>query len=287
VSVAFVALATCKELPEPDYDEPLLVGALEAAGVPARVLAWDDESVDWTAPSLTVIRSTWNYYLRPAAFLAWAERQGERLVNSASVVAWNHHKRYLRELAGEGFAVVPTVWLREKSRGPFAPLFAERGWSDVVVKPAISAGSYRTSRLAGPRFDEEVIAALVSKGDAMAQPYIQSVEDYGERSLVYIDGEITHAVRKAPRLSGQKEQVSDAVAIADDERRLATTLLGRRDIVGSPLYARVDMVRDEQGRPMLSEVELIEPSLFLAQHPGATDRLVGAIAERFRAVGAS
>jgi len=300
-SMSFVALATCKNIPEPDLDEPLLVGALERAGVPTRVLAWDDEAVDWTAPRLVVIRSTWNYYLHPHTFLTWANRQDdrltnasdradwpdERLLNPSNVVEWNHHKRYLRELAASGLPVVPTLWLRKGSTEDFKALFAERGWNDVVVKPAVSAGSHRTSRLIGPSFDIDAISELVATGDAMAQPYVSSVETYGERSLVWIDGEITHAIRKSPRFAGGNESVSEVMTIADDERRLATEVLARKTILGAPLYARVDMVRDAGGAPMLSEVELIEPSLFLKQSPAAKDRLVSAIARRFRARGAS
>ena len=135
----------------------------------------------------------------------------------------------------------------------------------------------------GPPFDAEVVRELVTAGDAMAQPYIASVESYGERSIVWIDGEITHAIRKSPRFVGESEVVSDVMPIADDERQLATDVLARARLLGSPLYARVDMVRDDAGRPMLSEVELIEPSLFLRQSAHAMDRLVAAIARRFRA----
>lgn len=295
--MSFLALVTCQNIPEPDVDEPLLVEALERAGVPTRLLAWDDSTVDWTAPCLMVIRSTWNYYLDPDAFVAWARRQDNgsaeepsrhhepegRLLNSSSVVAWNHHKRYLRELEAEGLPVVPTLWFERGSSYEFEALFAERGWSDVVVKPAISAGSYKTARLRGARLETAVAERLVASGDAMAQPYVRSVETYGERSLVWIEGELTHAVRKSPRFTGDREVISEVMPIAEDERRLAQAVLALGRLVGSPLYARIDIVRDEAGRPMLSEVELIEPSLFLRQSPAALDRLVSCLARRYRA----
>ncbi len=280
--MSFVALATCKNIPEPDVDEPLLVSALDCAGVPARVLAWDDEAVDWSAPRLVVIRSTWNYYLSPAAFLAWVNRQADRVVNDPRIVEWNHHKRYLRDLEARGLPVTPTVWFEQGHSYPFAELLAERGFTDIVVKPAISAGSYRTSRLKGPPFDTGALEDLVARGDTMAQPYVQSVEDYGERSVICIDGEITHAIRKSPRFKGGEEVVSDAIPVADDERRLATAALSLAQDVGSPMYARVDMVRDAAGQPMLSELELMEPSLFLRQSPAALERLASAIARRFQ-----
>jgi hypothetical protein len=280
--MSFVALATCKNIPEPDVDEPLLVAALERAGVAVRVLAWDDESVDWTAPTLTVIRSTWNYYLRPSAFLAWAREQGARLLNSPDIVVWNHHKEYLRALEKAGLRIIPGLWFRQHSSAPFAKMLTDAGWNDVVIKPTIAAGSYKTTRLKGPRFDDELTQALVDEGDMVMQPYIASVETYGERSIVWIDGEITHSVRKSPRFKGGQEVVSGAVAIADEERQLATAALASTCIPGAPLYARVDMVRDAEGRPMLSELELMEPSLFLRESPLALERFVSSIARRFR-----
>ena len=138
--MSFVALVTCKNIPEPDVDEPLLVAALEAAGVPVRVLAWDDDAIDWTAPRLIVLRSTWNYYRHADSFIAWAKRHGERLQNPPNIVEWNHHKRYLRELERDGLPVVPTLWFTQgspPSSGSLSSLFADRGWTDVVVKPAV------------------------------------------------------------------------------------------------------------------------------------------------------
>jgi hypothetical protein len=281
--MSFVAIATCQKIPEPDVDEPLLLAALATAGVPTRVLAWDDDAADWDGAALTVIRSTWNYYERPGPFLAWALRRGDRLVNAPSIVRWNHHKRYLRDLESSGVPVVPTLWIDRAAppAAPIAELVMERGWTDIVAKPAVSAGSFNTHRLQGPPFDTAILAELVASGDAMVQPYVASVDTYGERSLVYIDGEITHAVRKSPRFAGGQEVVSEATAIAEDERALAQRAIAL--VRPAPAYARVDIVRDAHGGVMLSELELIEPSLFLRQSSVALERMTAAIARRFRA----
>jgi len=107
---------------------------------------------------------------------------------------------------------------------------------------------------------------------------VPSVEDHGERSLIWIDGELTHAMRKSPRFSGQDEAVSGPHPIDDAERALAEAVLA--PLAAQILYGRVDVARDERGAPMVMEVELIEPSLFLLQHPPARDRLVAAIFRR-------
>ena len=110
----------------------------------------------------------------------------------------------------------------------------------------------------------------------MVQPYMRSVEEYGERSLIWIAGELTHAVRKSPRLGDAAEDVSEALTIAEDERALAEEIMG--DIPEQLLYARIDLIRDDVGSPLLAELELVEPSLFLAQAPHALERFVAAIA---------
>jgi len=273
----FVALATCNRLPEPDLDEPVLLAALAREGVEARVVAWDGDPARFDGASLIVVRSTWNYHLVVDEFLAWVAANATRVQNPAKILRWNAHKGYLRELAGEGFPTVPTAWVARGERVDLGELAAERGWRDVVVKPAVSGGSYATRRFRGPPFDPAFAAELAARGDVMVQPYMASVDDFGERSIVCIDGELSHAVRKDPRFADGTERVSSgALAVADDERLLAERVLARFD--ATLLYARIDLIRDASGRPLLGEVELIEPSLFLVQRPPAASRLAAAIA---------
>lgn len=273
-----VALASCAPLPEPDPDQQPLMDALSERGLRVETLAWDDPRVDWRRPRLTVLRSTWNYPRRPREFLQWAERTAaaSRLRNALDVVRQNLHKSYLLELERRGVPVVPTRLLRQ---GSATPLHEAAGdWERVVVKPAISAASLDTIRVGRDDFarGEAHLQMILADRDALVQPYLPSVEDVGERALVYVDGALTHAVRKHPRFSAEEESVSAALPIADDERALALRAL---DTVGQPLlYARVDVARDAAGLPMVMELELIEPSLFLVQHPPALERFADAIA---------
>jgi hypothetical protein len=267
-----VALASCAPLPEPDPDQQPLMDALAERGLRVETLAWDDPRVDWRGARLTVLRSTWNYPRRPREFLQWAERTAavSRLQNPLEVVRQNLHKSYLLELERRGVPVVPTRLLRE----------AAAEWERVVVKPAISAASLDTIRVGRDDFarGEEHLRMILAGRDALVQPYLPSVEDVGERALVYVDGALTHAVRKHPRFSAEEESVSAALPIADDERDLALRALAT---VGQPLlYARVDVARDAAFRPLVMELELIEPSLFLVQHPPALDRFADAIGRK-------
>ena len=277
--MSFVALASCLEIPEPDNDEELLVRALGEAGVDARVVAWDGDPAGFDGADRVVLRSTWNYYLSLERFLSWVDAHREKIENPAHVVRWNAHKRYLGALEHEGFPIVPTAFVARGEACDLERLAASRGWRDVVVKPAVSAASYSTRRFASPGEGQDFARDLAERVDVMVQPYLPSVDDHGERSIICIDGAVTHAVRKAPRLSGDDESVSRA-DVAVDEQSLAERVLARfREPL---LYARVDIMRGKGGEPLLSEVELIEPSLFLIQCPEAAARLAEAIARRVR-----
>ena len=277
-----VAIASCKSLPEPDHDEPLLLAGLAAAGIEAKVLAWDDPDAPFADHDLIVLRSTWNYHQRVDDFVAWVERVSvtNRVLNPARIVAWNARKTYLSELAERGVDIVPTEFVLRGTNRRLDAIVRERGWDEVVVKPVVSAGSFRTERFSGATATagQAFLEALVGERDAMVQRWMPSVETYGERSLVWIDGTITHAIRKTPRFSGAFEQVSGEIPIADDERAFAVRALA--PFAGELLYARVDMVRDGEGTLRVMELELIEPSLFLEQSPRALDLFVAAIARR-------
>lgn len=277
-----VALATCKRLPEPDPDEALVLAALRAEGVEAETLAWDDETAPFAAQDLVVLRSTWNYYRRIDDFLAWVERTGAttRVLNPPDIVAWNTKKTYLLELEARGVHVVPTEFVPRGTARRVDDLLAERGWDEIVIKPVVSAASFRTEKFSRASMApaQSFLDAMIAGGDAMVQPWMPSVETYGERSLVWIDGEITHAIRKSPRFSGGAEQVSGDVPIATDERAFAERALA--PFASQLLYARVDVVRDADDALRVMELELIEPSLFLQQSPQALARFTAAIRER-------
>ncbi len=275
-----VILATASTLPRPDEDDAPLRAALAERGLSAQTCAWDDPAVDWAQARVCVIRSTWNYVRSHARFLGWVESCAAvtRLWNPAAIVRWNSHKRYLLELMQAGLPVVPT---RLVPAGGVADLVELAGdWTEVVIKPAVSAGSFSTVRVARADFasagQAHVDGLLAGAHDVLVQPFLRSVESYGERALVWIDGALTHAVRKSPRFAGDPQRVSEAVAIAPDEAALAESILAA--VVRQPLlYARVDLARDERGRPCLMELELIEPSLFLDRSPVALARLAAAI----------
>ena len=275
-------IATCRPLPEPDPDEALLLRALTRAGVSVRMAPWHDDGERWDEPIPTLVRSTWDYIHDVDGFLTWVGRAAEAAPfwNGVDVITGNVHKRYLLDLDAAGIPVASTVLVERHATGDLGAISAARGWEDVVVKPAVGASSFGTHRYQREQLVDGQLHLewLLERTDALVQPYLRSVDASGERALIWIDGEFTHAVRKTPRFSDGDEHVSAAIAIAPDELALGERVLA--PMAADLLYARVDVARDDAGAPLVMEVELIEPSLYLLQHPPALVRLVGAVVRR-------
>lgn len=279
-----VAVVTCRELPVPAPDDELLLEALAAAGATTAYVAWDDPAVDWSVPDVCVIRSTWDYTAHHDAFVAWADSV-PTLWNPSEVVAWNSHKRYLLDLADAGVDVVPT---RLVPRGTDLDLAADLAHLvELIVKPAVSVGSFDTYRVGPDRpLTDEIVADLVARHDLLVQPFIASITDRGETAVVVVDGQIAHSFVKRPAAGDFRVQLHYGAenALVDptrDQVRLAeAATAAARDATGCDLlYARVDMV-DIDGRPHLMELELIEPDLWLREAPGTLGRLTAAVLDR-------
>jgi hypothetical protein len=285
-----VILASAAAALGTDEDEPLLLAALGDTGVTATVADWADPAVDWAATDAVVIRSTWDYAPRRDDFLAWARRveAATRLYNPADVLAWNTDKRYLVELADAGVPVVPTAWA---AAGDELPAALDR-WDDVVVKPTVSAGARDTARFRpGERDAAGAFAAaiLASGRSVMVQPYLARLDAEGETGLVYLDGAYSHAFGKGALLAGDalgpglfaEEEIEPRAATAEQRSIGDAVLAATADRTGgAPLYARVDLVPGPDGEPVLIELELTEPSLFLATDDGAAARVATAIRGR-------
>jgi glutathione synthase/RimK-type ligase-like ATP-grasp enzyme len=275
-----VILASATVLVDPDEDDAPLHAALREAGLRAVTRAWDDPTVEWGAARMVVLRSTWNYLHHHDAFLAWVDRVSAEtsLWNPAPVVRWNSHKEYLLELAAKGLPVVPTKIVRRGEKASLADLAGD--WENVVVKPAVGAGSWGTVRVGRGEWErgQAHLDELVAARDMLVQPYFHSVHAHGERAVVWIDGQFTHEVRKTPRFSGDEEAISPGEPVGAAEREVAEAVLAAAP--GPLLYARVDLARDEAGRPHLMELELIEPSLFFYKFALAAAVMAAAMVRR-------
>jgi len=276
-----IALATCATIPAWEIDDGVFHGALNARGIEARQCVWDDPKVDWGRFDLVLIRTTWDYQEKRDAFVAWAQSIKVPLHNPAPIVSWNTHKSYLRDLEARGVPIIPTEWLSRGTTADIASLCQRRGWRRAFLKPCVGATSRETLRFeAGEPRAQRHADRLLAREDVMLQPYLDRVETDGEVSAIFIDGEFTHAVRKIP-VSGDY-RVQDDFGAKDYAIDFPDVALAKRavDAVdGSLLYARADFLIGDD-RLLLTELELVEPSLFFRHGRRAADCLADAIAKR-------
>jgi glutathione synthase/RimK-type ligase-like ATP-grasp enzyme len=271
-------------------DDALLLAALEARSVVASIVAWSDPAVRWSDADACVLRSTWDYHEQPAAFLDWVRdaARATRLWNPPGVVAWNAHKRYLLDLAARGVPIVPTRRLPAGGPVDLAAILAEEEWVDFVLKPAVGASSAGVARgsareLAAARAHAE---RLLREGDALLQPFVRSVAEEGEISVMFAGGRPTHAVRKVPRPGDHRANPALGARVERVTARpdtLAVAIAAVEAAPGPQLYARADVVRCGDGSPALMELELIEPLLFLREAPEAAEALADALLDELAA----
>lgn len=283
-----VALATHRGIAADAHDDLPLLAALRRRNIAADLVAWDDPLAAWEDVSLVVVRSTWDYTARRDAFVTWAQEVAAvtALWNPPEVLAWNTHKSYLVDLEERGAPVVPTAWCLRGEPVDLAALLARRGWQRAVVKPAVGASSDglvvvepHTVELGQHHLD-----ALLAHGDAMVQPLLTEVETNGEVSIVLIEGAFSHAVRKVPMrgtVSASPERGA-RIERTDVAPEMVALASWAAELTGHQLlFARVDLLSDA-GSLHLVELELTEPSLFLAHAVEAADRLAAAIERRVR-----
>ncbi|MCL8025217.1 ATP-grasp domain-containing protein [Nocardioides bruguierae] len=275
-----VLLATCALLPQGEPGGDALVAALATRGVDAAWAVWDDPSVDWAGADLVAVRATWDYHLRPEAFLTWARAVEDAtvLLNGADAMTWSSDKEYLLRLSAEVWTV-PSVPIEvEDVVGGLRPAF-ER-WGTLVVKPRVGAsgqGLVVATGLEDPRL------LGLTPGPWLAQPLVASVRTRGESSVVLVAGRPVAQVDKRPGSAGDGADVrvheeyggtSVAVPVDPDAGALARAaveatqkLLGREEALD---YARVDLL-EMDGMLVVSEVELVEPGLYLDLVPAVAD----------------
>lgn len=284
---ARIAIVTARDLDFTPPDDAPLLHSLTGAGAEASLVAWNDPDVDWYSWDLAVIRSTWDYHLAHDAFLAWLDHaEGKvKLVNEPATVRWNSHKSYLLDLADRGVPIVPTQVVANPADGTLTRIAAKNGWSKLVVKPAVGIGAHGLF-VYDPDGEAGIPSGLLGgrpegpAGDWLVQPYIADVRTRGEVSIAVIDAEVTHSWRKLPapgdfRVHEQYGGVNELID-PDPWRETATSVLDVLD--PKPIVCRVDLMDTADG-PLLSELELIEPQLLLAECPAALTRLTEALLE--------
>lgn len=272
-----VILATCGKQPELTPSDAVLAAALAARGARVSVAPWDLVSANGAQPRTVCLRSTWDYHRRIGEFKDWlgAVAAGNRVVNPVATVLWNLDKQYLRELEKQGIAIPETRWFEPGEQPYLSDVLKAHGWERAVLKPRISATAYGT-HLIKPGvllMGNDWAQALATGG--LIQEFVPEIQTGGEISLLYFGGAFSHAVRKTPAAGDYRVQGEFGGGAAAVEAPGSLVAFGTRvlEAAGRPWsYARVDVVEAGRG-PVLMELELIEPELFLHLVPEAGEKL--------------
>lgn len=293
-----VALVTDAESLPIDFDMDLLLSAFEARGLRPEVAHWTDPVVNWAGYDAVLLRSPWTYKDHLPEFLTWCRHVDAvtRLFNPLDVISWGLDKTYMQDLADHGVPIVPTTYLtagQDVEAGLLGVLRQHPESDEMVVKPTVGAYSENVGRF--PRSDlaraQAHVERLFGQGQtAIVQPYLTSIDTCGETDMIYFNGDYSHAIRKvpllmpdgtvnvpttdarSPRTASEAEKAVGAQALAAVSRLFGLT---------QPLlYARIDLILDQDGSPVILEMEISEPSLSLPFAPGSPDRFADALAQR-------
>jgi glutathione synthase/RimK-type ligase-like ATP-grasp enzyme len=279
-----IAIATCTGRDDAAAADAPLLQALEAEGVQAQMQVWNDSSLSWHRFDAVLIRTTWDWHVDAPAFVDWLNRVQPRtcLLNPISTLAWGLDKRYLLELAASDVPVVPTLAMAAPEPSRVRQWAIHHGYNELVFKPSLSAGSRGVVRLMLPDVETAMMQDWPQQGVRLVQPYYESVETAGEVSLIFFDGQFSHAVRKTPKANEyriQRQYGGTYTSCAPDERALHIAASAVATIPGRPLIARIDMLHDKQSYRVI-EAEVIEPDLYFACAPEAPRRLAQALLKR-------
>lgn len=255
-----------------------LSATLRSAGIEVEGRSWarsdDLDRFDLVLPLLV-----WGYHRAGSAWHSavtrW-ERDGVRLLNPPSVLRWNADKLYLERLARRGAPVAPALFVERLDTGVMEEAARSFASDQLIAKPQVSASAWQTIRWSpGATLDGG------PTGAAIIQPFLPAIETEGERSLIYIGGTFSHAIRKRPqpgdfRVQPEYDGIISAHPPAADELTAAGAILS--EVEEELLYARVDLLRDRSGSPVLMELELVEPDLYLEHDPAGGAAFAEAIA---------
>lgn len=264
----------------------LLKDALEALGLKVKRTYWNDPEYDWSQTKVAVIRTVWDYFENFDAFNRWMVSTAAvtNLVNPLPLQQWNSHKVYLNDLAEKGVRIVPTVFIQKGSATSLREISEEKGWKNMVIKPAVSAAAFQTYKISEEDIEakENLFQELLAARDMLLQPFISTITTKGEASLMVFNGQFTHAILKKAKQGDfrvQDDYGGTVHAYTPSQKEIQFAEFANAQCPVPPAYGRVDVVWDEAGNLMLSEMEFLDPEIWLRNAPESAKSLAEAIAQ--------
>jgi glutathione synthase/RimK-type ligase-like ATP-grasp enzyme len=277
-----IALLTCQNWPGALASEQTFAKEFPPH-YDVQVEVWNDPSVKWSDYDYLIFRTIWDYFDYPAEFDAWLDtidQQNIKTLNPIRIVKRNQHKFYLQDLQNQGINIIPTVFI-PKNTGLDLSFLAKNNWTQAVIKPAISAGSYATALFSINDIDKIAAdyAEIAVERDLLVQSFMPEIQTMGEISILFFNGQFSHAILKKPKAQDFRvqSQFGGDYQIYQPDASVIEIAAHIVKIFGENLlYARVDGILKD-GNFLLMEVELIEPDLYFTQVPAAKDRFFEAL----------
>ena len=289
-----ITLLTCRAYYKPDnvtpyiqnilLEQELLKSAFEAQGLKVDITYWDNPTYEWQETKSVLFRTIWDYFERFNEFWEWLEqvKTKTKLINSYELIKWNIDKHYLKDISSWGIETVPTYFADKGCNMKLHEIAKRNQWKDLVIKPAISASAFKTYKILANEIqvNEKLFNSLVQERNMLVQPYFETITQLGEASLMVFDGKFTHAILK-------KAQPGD-FRVQDDFGGTVHNYIPTKAEINfaekvfetcktKPVYGRVDIVWDNDKNFYLSELEIIEPELWIRNYPKCAERIAEAV----------
>ncbi|MEP0265048.1 hypothetical protein [Dokdonia sp.] len=291
-----ITILTCKAFSQPEeitpdiatilYERSLLQDALERRGYKVACTYWDDSNYDWSQTKAIIFRTIWDYFERYDEFSVWLDtvKDQTKLINPEALIRWNVDKHYLADLEAKGIAIVPTAYVDTGVYRSIDTVCKEKGWTDVVIKPAIAGTAFHTHKVMEVKRDsfETLFKKLVSERDMLVQPFQETITSLGEASLMILNGKYTHSILKKAKTGDYRVQGNFGGTVHDytptpEEIAFAEKVFSTCDPM--PAYGRADIIWDTDGAILLGELEIIEPELWIRNCPEAAEDFADGVIE--------
>ena len=289
-----ITLLTCRAYYKPDnitpyiqnilLEQELLKSAFESQGLKVDITYWDNPSYEWQQTKSVLFRTVWDYFERFDEFWDWLEqvKTKTRLINSYELIKWNIDKHYLRDLKKNGIQVVPTYFADRGNNINLQEIANLNDWKHIVIKPAISASAFNTYKITNDEIEqkEQLFHELLQTHDMLVQPFFPTISELGEASLMVFGGKFTHAILKKAKAGDFRVQDDFGGTVHDynptqEEIKFAEKVF--QSCTSLPIYGRVDIVWDSNKHIYLSELEIIEPELWIRNRPESANKIAEAV----------
>ena len=265
-------------------EDQLVMDALNGQGLKVLRKSWSDPDFNWSSTKFVLFRTTWDYFDRYDEFSCWLEKISTEttLLNSAAIINWNIDKHYLADLKGKGVHICSTHFIEKGTTTTLAELHESLGWEKTVLKPCISGAGRHTYKLKKGALQnyEGIFKKLIANEAMMLQPFQENITTQGEYSFMIMDGQFTHAILKKAKPGDFRVQDDFGGTVhpyTPTEEEITFAEHAVQQCIEKPLYARVDIIRDNNHKLAVAELELIEPELWFRFHHKAAEVLAGGI----------